>query len=176
MRKRALQLLLALFALTFVHVSHSAEHSPKIVVLGFTLHDMTDLPNAPEEQKRIDLLTRTFTEQLRSKGVSLLPMSGQSATEMARHSPTYFYDNTDTAVALNKDTGADYLVIGVAMKPTYLFVYPRLLMVDMRTRKVVMSKAAQLESSWSDENTTIRTGEKLAQMVKDRLNLLQRVK
>ena len=85
----------------------------------------------------------------------------------------YFYDNTDTAVALNKDVGADYLVIAVAMKPTYLFVYPRLLMVDMRTRKVVMSKAAQLESSWSDENTTIRTGEKLAQLVKDRLNLLQ---
>jgi hypothetical protein len=61
----------------------------------------------------------------------------------------------------------------VAFKPTYLFVYPRLLLIDMKTRKVVMSKYAQLESSWTDQNTTVRTAEKLAEVVKERLVLLR---
>ena len=78
----------------------------------------------------------------------------------------------DTAIELNKDMGADYLVIGVAFKPTYLFVYPRLIIVDVNTQTVVVSNSAQLESSWTDERTTIRTAEKLAQVVKQRLDAL----
>lgn len=176
MKKLALQLMISLFALSLASISYGADKAPKVVVLGFSLNDLTDLPNAPEELKRIDLLTKTFKERLSSKGVEVLPMSEKSAAETAKLSPTYFYDHTDTAVEFNKDTGADYVVIGVALKPTYLFVYPRLLMVDVKTGKVVMSKAAQLESSWSDENTTIRTGENLAQVVKSRLDLLQEKK
>jgi hypothetical protein len=172
MKKLALQLMITFFVLTMASITHGAEKVPKVVVLGFSLNDLTDLPNAPEELKRIELLSKTFKEKLGSKGVEVLPMSEKAASEFAKHSPTYFYDHTDTAVELNKDTGADYVVIGVALKPTYLFVYPRLLMVDVKTGKVVMSKAAQLESSWSDENTTVRTGENLAQIVKSRLDLL----
>jgi len=44
--------------------------------------------------------------------------------------------------------------------------------VDIRTAEVVMARAAQLESSWSDQNTTKRTAEKLADMVSDELKTL----
>ncbi|MFD1123388.1 DUF2380 domain-containing protein [Methylophilus flavus] len=148
------------------------ESLPKIVVLAFQLDDRTGLPNAPEELIRIELLTSTFKNQLSNKGLTIIPSSVKVQDEINKNSPSYLYENVETAADLNKDTNADYLVIGVAFKPTYLFVYPRLLIVDMKTKKVVMSKYAQLESSWLDQNTTIRTAEKLAETVKERLDLL----
>lgn len=176
MKKLALQILIPLLVLTFSSISYSEGKPAKVVVVGFSLNDMTGIPDAPEEFKRIDLLTKTFNDQLGNKGVEVVPMTERAKAEYKSHSPTYFYDNPATAVELNTETGADYILIGVALKPTYLFVYPRLLLVDTKTKKVVMSKAAQLESSWSDENTTVRTGKRLAEVVKERLDLLQGTK
>lgn len=176
MKKLAIKLMLPILVLVFSTVCYSADKAPKVVVLGFSLNDMTGIPNAPEELKRIALLTKTVKDELTSKGVELVPMTENSQIETGRNSSTYFYDNPVTAVDLNKDTGADYVLIAVAMKPTYLFVYPRLLLVDTKSKKVVMSKVAQLESSWTDENTTIRTGKKLAEIIKERLDLLQKSK
>ncbi|MCB5191085.1 DUF3280 domain-containing protein [Methylobacillus arboreus] len=150
----------------------NAEVGPKVAVMAFLLNDMTNLPNAPEELKRIDLLSTKFHESLKSKGINVVPEGAKVKSEIEKHSPTYLYDNVETAIELNKNTGADYLVIGVALKPTYLFVYPRLIIVDVKNKSVVMSKSAQLESSWTDENTTIRTAEKLAQVVKERVDAL----
>ncbi|MFL9608535.1 DUF2380 domain-containing protein [Methylobacillus sp. Pita2] len=150
----------------------AVEQSPKVVVLAFELNDLTNLPNAPEELQRIDLLSTKFKEALKNKGVNVIQEGAKVKSEVEQHSPTYLYDNVETAIELNKETGADYLVIGVALKPTYLFVYPRLILVDVKKRAVVMSKSAQLESSWSDKNTTIRTAEKLAQLIKDKLEQL----
>lgn len=170
--KSAIVALLLFFTTLIAFGEGGAESSPKLLVIAFQLDDRTGLPNASEELNRIELLTTTFKNQLSKKGVMIIPLSAKVQDEINKHSPSYLYDNVETAVELNKDSDADYLVIGVAFKPTYLFVYPRLLIVDMKTKKVVMSKYAQLESSWSDQNTTIRTAEKLAETVKERLDLL----
>ncbi|WP_287111753.1 DUF2380 domain-containing protein [Methylobacillus sp.] len=150
----------------------AAEDRPKVVVLAFELNDLTGLPNAPEELQRIELLSTTFKQELKAQGVNMVPEGERVRAEIERNSPTYLYDNVETAIELNKETGADYLIIGVALKPTYLFVYPRIIMVDVGKRAVVMSRYMQLESSWSDQQTTIRTAEKLAQLVKARLDKL----
>lgn len=155
-----------------VLISPVANAAPKVIVMAFELNDLTNLPNAPEELKRIALLSTTFHDSLQQQGVNLVDADPKVAAEVEKHSPTYLYDNVATAIELNKEMGADYLVIGVALKPTYLFVYPRLIIVDVKTKTVVMSKAAQLESSWSDERTTQRTAEKLAQVVKQRIDAL----
>lgn len=161
-----------ILAFILPHTSVMADDGPKVVVMAFELDDMTNLPNAPEELKRIDLLSTQFVEKLKDKGVNVVPQGPTVKSEVEKHSPTYLYDNIETAIDLNQDTGADYLVIGTALKPTYLFVYPRLIIVDVKKRMVVMTRAAQLESSWSDENTTIRTAERLAQVVKKRVDTL----
>lgn len=172
MKNFFINVLASCFVLTFYINSFAAE-SPKVVVLAFELNDMTGIPDAPEEKKRVKLLSETFKNKLIEKGIEIVPPTEKTLLEVANHSPTYLFDNVETAIELNKETNADYILIGVAMKPTYLFVYPRLLMVDAKNKKVVMSKYAQLESSWSDENTTVRTGHKLAEFVKERLDLLQ---
>jgi hypothetical protein len=146
--------------------------SAKVMVLDYQLNDMTDLPNAPEELERIVYLSSIYKQRLADNGVELVPVNEALKNAVAKESPTYLFDNVPNSAKMAEDSGADYLLIGVALKPTYLFVYPRILLVDIRTAKVVMARAAQLESSWSDQNTTKRTAEKLADMVSEELKKL----
>lgn len=164
------QLFLCLFLLTGILGSqnvYASDVSAKIMVLDFQLNDMTDLPNAPEEIQRINDLSTNYKRKLTELGVEVIPVNEKLKAVVKDQSATYLFDNVETAAALAAGSGADYLLIGVALKPTYLFVYPRILLVDIKTKKVVMAKAAQLESSWSDKNTTTRTAEKLAVMVNE---------
>lgn len=146
--------------------------STKIMVLDFQLNDLTDLPNAPEELARIAYLSSTFKQKLADDGIELVPVNDKLKAELSGQSSTYLFDRVEYAAKLAEDSGADYLLIAVALKPTYLFVYPRILLVDIKTQKVVMAKASQLESSWLDKNTTARSAEKLAHMVSEKLKEL----
>lgn len=144
----------------------------KVMVLDFQLNDLTDLPNAPEELARIAYLSSTFKQKLAENGVEIVPVNDRLKTELSANSATYFFDRTALAAKLAEDSGADYLVIGVALKPTYLFVYPRILMVDIKTQQVVYASYVQLESSWSDKNTTAHSAEMLAKKISAKLNEL----
>lgn len=144
----------------------------KVMVLDFQLNDLTDLPNAPEELARIAYLSATFKQKLVDNGVALVPVNDRLKAELSANSPTYLFDRVEHAAKLAEGSGADYLIIAVALKPTYLFVYPRILLVDIKTQQVVLAKASQLESSWLDKNTTARSAEKLARMVSEKLQAL----
>jgi len=137
----------------------------KVMVLDFQLNDMTDLPNAPEEVARVALLSATFKQKLVDGGIELVPVTEQQKTQLSTYSATYLFDHTDVAAQLAEGSGADYVIVAVALKPTYLFVYPRLLVVNVKTKAVVLATYAQLESSWQDKNTTIHTAEILAKKV-----------
>jgi len=142
------------------------------MVLDFQLNDLTNLPNAPEELARISYLSETFKQKLTENGVSLVAVNKKMQDELMANSATYFYDRVEVAAKMAAGSGADYLLIAVALKPTYLFVYPRILLVDIKTQKVVLSQASQLESSWLDKNTTARSGVNLAVMVSEKLKEL----
>lgn len=163
----------ALFLLGLVGLAMPvAATEAKVMALDFQLNDLTDLPNAPEELARISHLSETFKQKLSANGVSLVAVNKKLLAELKANSATYFYDHVKVAATMAEGSGADYLLITVALKPTYLFVYPRVLMVDIKTQEVVLSKVTQLESSWLDKNTTARSGEKLADMVSKRLDEL----
>ena len=146
-----------------------AKPMSKIMIVDFQLSDLTDLPNPPEELARIDYLSTIFKKSLADEGIEIVPVNDRIKDEVLKHSATYLFDHTDVAVDLAKDSGADYIIIGVAMKPTYLFVYPRLLMVDIKTRRKVFTSYVQLEGSWTEKNTTAHSAEMLAKKVIDQL-------
>jgi Protein of unknown function (DUF2380) len=137
----------------------------KVMVLDFQLNDLTDLPNAPQELERISYLTKIYKEILLQQGVNIIPVSDKLKADMESQSATYLFDQIEYVAEVAGESGADYALIGVALKPTYLFVYPRVLLVDVKQKKVVLSKAFQLESSWTDQNTTANTARKIAQAV-----------
>jgi hypothetical protein len=172
MKKLTAKLFSGLCMAVMLATSALADPIAKVMVMDFQLNDMTDLPNAPEELERIAYLSAVYKQTLDANGVALVPVNEQLLAKVSAQSATYLFDNVPHAAKLAAGSGADYLLIGVALKPTYLFVYPRILLVDIKTQKVVMARAAQLESAWSDKNTTARTAEKLANMVSEELKAL----
>jgi hypothetical protein len=58
------------------------------------------------------------------------------------------------------------------MKPTYLFVYPRLLLVDVKTKQKVFTNYVQMEGSWLDNHTTASSANRLADKVSAELKKL----
>lgn len=137
----------------------------KVMVLGFQLNDLTDIPNAPQELERISYLSNTYMNTLVKLGVNIVPVSDKLKADIQNQSPTYLFDHIEYVADVAAESGADYALIGVALKPTYLFVYPRILLVDVKLKKVVLAKAYQLESSWTDQNTTANTAKKMAEAV-----------
>ncbi len=144
----------------------------KVMAQDFQLNDLTDMPNAPQELARIEYLSPTFKQELVDNGVELVPVNDRLKAELSANFPTHLFDRVEHAATLAEGSGADYLIIAVALKPTYLFVYPRILLIDIKTQQVVLAKASQLESSWLDKNTTARSAEKLANMVSEKLQEL----
>ena len=155
-----------ILSLVFPVINQANVAAPStVMVLDFQLNDLTDLPNAPQELERIRYLTKVYKEVLVKQGVNIVPVANKLKADMQNQSATYLFDQIEYVADVAAESGADYVLIGVALKPTYLFVYPRILLVDVKQKKVVLAKAYQLESSWSDQNTTANTARKIAEAV-----------
>ena len=144
----------------------------KVMVLDFLLSDLTDLPNPPQELARIAHFNDAFKQKLAADGVQIVPVNDKIKTIAAAQSATYLFDHTDIAASLAEDSGADYIIIGVAMKPTYLFVYPRMLLVDIKTKRKAFTTYVQMEGSWLDKTTTASSAKNLANKVTAELKQL----
>ena len=144
----------------------------KVMVLDFPLNDLTDLPNPPEELARIAYFNVAFKQKLVDDGVEIVPVNDKIKAISATQSATYLFDHTDIAANLAEGSGADYILIGVAMKPTYLFVYPRLLLVDVKTKRKAFTSYVQMEGSWLEKTTTASSAKSLAKKVSAELKKL----
>jgi hypothetical protein len=158
-------LLVILAVLPLGAVAGESLKDTRIVALDFQLQDMTDLPNAPAELKRIEYLSKAFKEKLADKGFELIPPSEKLQTVLTENNAAYLFDRPEVAAQLAQESGADYLVLGLALKPTYLFVYPRIKLIDLKTQEPVLSGYVQLESSAQDENTTTHSAAQLASKI-----------
>jgi hypothetical protein len=134
----------------------------RVVVLDFQLHDLTDLPNAPDEVERVRNLSQFFRESLVENGLQLVPANDKLKAELTINNAAYLFERPAVAAELAKDSGADYVLLALAMKPTYLFLYPRIKLVSLATQEVVWGSYVQLESSAKDDNTTKRSATRLA--------------
>ena len=144
----------------------------KVMVLDFPLSDLTDLPNPPEKLARIAYFNAAFKQKLVDKGVQIVPVNDKIKAIATTQSATYLFDHTDIAASLAEGSGADYIIVGVAMKPTYLFVYPRMLLVDIKTKRKAFTTYVQMEGSWLDNSTTASSAKNLANKVTAELKRL----
>ncbi len=144
----------------------------KVMIVDFTLNDLTDLPNPPEEIARTADFNHFFKQRLLDDGVELVLVTDSIKAVAAAQSATYLFDHPDIAADLAKDSGADYILLGVAMKPTYLFVYPRLLLVEIKTKRKAFTAYVQMEGSWLEKTTTANSAQRLAEKVSGKLKEL----
>lgn len=94
----------------------------RIAVLNFELNDLTLLPHTPAERARTASLRPLLAAALSRKGFDLVPVAAD-AERRAQAGAGYLFDHPDSAAALARNVGADYIVIGRLHKPSFLFAY-----------------------------------------------------
>lgn len=153
------------------------EAMPKIMVVDFELRDVSPIPNVAQEVERTALVDAVIRKSLSAKGYELVPAC-EKLQDASEQGLGYLYDRPEIAGKLGGECGADYVLMGQTWKPSFLFVFPQIQVVDTgknltRAELVVVSRAVQLEASTADKNVTEAAAAKLATQIADKLETVR---
>ena len=145
----------------------------KIMVVDFELRDVSPIPNVTQEIERTALIDSVIRKTLSANGYQLMPACDE-LKKASEQGNSYLYDRPEVAGEIGGRCGADYVLMGQTWKPSFLFVFPQVQVVDSRkklTREqlVVVSRVVQLEASTLDKNVTEAAGVKLAMQIIEKL-------
>lgn len=165
---------LLLINLTFgADMQTSTTAMKKIMVVDFELRDVSPIPNVTQEIERTALIDSVIRKTLTVSGYELMPAC-EELKKASDQGNSYLYDRPEVAGEIGGRCGADYVLMGQTWKPSFLFVFPQVQVVDARknlTREqlVVVSRVVQLEASTLDKNVTEAAAKKLAIQIIDKL-------
>lgn len=150
----------------------------KIMVVNFELRDVSPIPNTNQEIERTEHLDTVVRNVLKDSGYTLMEPC-QQLVEASQQGLGYLFDRPEVAGRIGRECGADYVLMGQTWKPSFLFVFPQVQVVDTRaglTREqlVPVSRSVQLEASTLDRNVTEEAGKKLGKQIVERLTLSKR--
>lgn len=172
--------LVILFSFCTISFAMAADVVPKqkkIMVVEFELRDVSPLPNVKQEVERTALIDNVIKSTLIENGYDIVPACDALQKTYAQGNG-YLYDRPEVAGKIGGECGADFVLMGQTWKPSFLFVFPQVQVVDTRnnlTREqlVVVSRVVQLEASTLDKNVTENAAKKLAMQIVDKLKSLK---
>ena len=126
-------------------LNFTAMADSRIAVLEFELKDLTLQP-APEEQQRLAMISQLMRSELAEQGFQIVPIA--SAVQSAADAGVgYLFDRPQTAAQLGAAHRADYIAIGRVHKPSFLFVYLKVRLVDVYTKQLIGDYVVELKGS-----------------------------
>lgn len=142
--------LLLLLVSTF---SFAADKTKTIAVLDFELTDLTisvDAESVAAENERTQSIKPILVKALQAK-YKIINID-KNLQDDANHARDYIFDNPDVAAELGQKVGVDYIIVGRLHKPSYLFAYLIVRVVDVKKAKllaqhVVEAKGRLLQST-----------------------------
>ena len=117
---------------------------PKIAVLDFELRDLTVLPGVPAEIERTASVKPLLEEELAKSGYEIvkIPLAAQ---KQATSGFGYLLDHHDVAAQLGQEFNADYVLVGRLHKPSFLFVYLMVHLVDAKSEALVADYLSEVK-------------------------------
>ena len=117
--------------------SYSAFADTRIAILNFELKDTTLLPQTPEELERTASMKPLLEKFLKSTdGYELVRINSDAQLE-ANAGFGYLFNHPDATADLGNKFGADWVVVGRIHKPSFLFVYFMVHLVNVKTQRLV---------------------------------------
>lgn len=136
-----------LLALLLICVASAGVAAPRIAVLDFELNDITSLPNTPAELQRTStmapLLIETLNNIVHYQTVNV-PVELQKS---ANGGFGYLFRHPDEAAKLGQQQHADWIVLSQHSKPSFLFSYLWVYLVDVKTRTTLARYDIELKGS-----------------------------
>lgn len=169
------KLMLLSYGLLFSTLTHASDAPvlKKIMAVEFELRDVSPIPNVAQEVERTALIDSVIKKTLAENSYEIMPVC-DALKKVYAQGNGYLYDRPEIAGKIGGECGADYVFMGQTWKPSFLFVFPQVPIVDTRknlTREqlVVVSRVVQLEASTLDKNVTENAAKKLATQIIDKL-------
>jgi len=135
----------------------------RIAVLDFELNDITSLPNTPAELQRTATMAHLLTNTLSRTGSYQTVAISTDLQKSANGSFGYLFRYPDEAAKLGQQQHVDWMVVSQHSKPSFLFSYLWVNLVDVRTKTTVARYDIELKGS--HEKVTLRAIESLAKKI-----------
>ncbi len=137
--------------------------SPRIAVLNFELSDLTSLPNTVQEQQRTSSIRPLLEQALNQMGGYEIINIDAEAQAHANSSFGYLFRFNDLAAKLGAEFGADWVIVGRHSKPSFLFSYLMVHLINVKTRTLTASFDIELKGN--HQSVTQRGVNKLVEKI-----------
>ncbi len=154
--------LLALFISAFIYCG-VAYANPRIAILDFELNDITSLPNTPKELVRTALIKPLIEQTMTQEGNYEIIQISLDAQKEANPGFGYLFRFHDLAAILGNQFSADWILVGQHSKPSFLFSYLMVYLINVKTEKAVARYDIELKGN--HQKVTDRGVRKLVQKI-----------
>jgi phage tail sheath gpL-like len=138
----------AIFWAVSVLSSPCSAANQRIAVLAFELDDISSLPNTPQEQQRTagfrPLLEAALQQADNAYDVVTISPERQAA---ANGGFGYLFHFSDLAAQLGHQDNADWVIVGQHSKPSFLYSYLKVHIVNAKTQTLAASVDIELKGS-----------------------------
>ncbi|MCK5831125.1 MAG: DUF2380 domain-containing protein [Methylococcales bacterium] len=119
----------------------------KIVILDFELNDITSLPRTKEELKRTSSIKPILEQSLEKIGHYNVIKITNDEQKKANAGFGYLFRFHDVAAKLGQQRGAEWIIVGQHSKPSFLYSYLIVYLINAKTEKAIARYAIELKGN-----------------------------
>ncbi len=119
----------------------------RIAVLDFELNDITSLPNTPAERQRTASMAPLLTKALSQiDDYQIVPVDA-AMQKAANSSFGYLFRFHGLAAQLGRQLGTDWIIVSQHSKPSFLFSYLWVYLIDVKKQTAVARYDIELKGN-----------------------------
>lgn len=135
----------------------------RIAVLDFELNDITSLPNTPAELQRTASMASMLVDRLNRSSPYQTTVIPRELQKSANGSFGYLFHHRDEAAKLGRIQHVDWIVVSQHSKPSFLFSYLWVYLIDVSSQTTLARYDIELKGS--HEKVTERAIDSLAKKI-----------
>lgn len=156
----------AVAALSLALVAALVHAGGPVAVLDFELRDLTLTPDSAEERSRAARLAPLLRDALASVGVKVVAVASQDQQD-ADKAAGYLFEHPDAAAELGRKAGADYVAVGRLHKPSPLFSYLMVRLIQTADAQPAGEYVVEIKGQF--EQTAPKGARRLAEQIQHTL-------
>ncbi len=148
----------------------------RIAVLEFELHDLTLLPRMPEELERTASVAPLLRAALVKKGGYESVTIAADTQAKANAAFGYLFDHPEVAAELGARFGAEWVAIGRVHKPSFLFAYLKVHLVNVNSQRLSGDFVVEVKGYLKKltERGVARLAEQIVQTINAKAEMFQK--
>ncbi len=150
----------------------TANAGERIAILSFELNDITSLPNTQAERIRTALIKLLLEQAMMLIGDYDIIQISSDQQKVENAGFGYLFRFPDVTAKLAMKNGADWIIIGQHSKPSFLFSYLIVKLINVKTGEIIARYDIEMKGNHS--KVTQRGVRKLSREIDKGINQFQK--